>query len=90
MRKNYNEELDKETLYDTALSFISSAADPTDERERAAIENCIEKRVTRSERLQLLITPEMKDNLKREAKKAGTSVNQVINYILNTHFEKER
>lgn len=90
MKEHFDEQLEQEAAYTTALSFISAAEPQTEEEKEAAIINEIKRRETRSERLQLLITPEMKDNLKREAKKAGTSVNQVINYILNTYFEKER
>ena len=44
----------------------------------------------RSKHVQVLMTPSLYEALKEEAKKAGKSVNEVINKILDFHFDPEQ
>lgn len=43
----------------------------------------------KTERLQLLLQPSIKEALQKEAKKKHTSVNELINGILREHFNKQ-
>ncbi len=45
------------------------------------------KKSTKSERIQLMLTPELKAAIKKEAKKNKTSVNELINVVMKAYVE---
>ena len=45
------------------------------------------KKSTKSERIQLMLTPELKNAIKKEAKKNKTSVNELINVVMKAYVE---
>lgn len=81
-----------------ALNYITTPAEQEQEQESKTLQ--IEQKAPasipngyrvvylekRTERIQLLVPPSLKDKLKAKAEKEGTSVNDIINSLLQEHL----
>jgi len=80
---------------DTAKLFISAAEDPKEAPQTTTPEGFIVPKgyklvkETKSERLQLLVRPTIKDGVKAEAEAQGLSVNELANNIFEEYLERK-
>lgn len=83
-----------------AEMFISSASDPDGTEPATAPEidlnsinvpeGYIIRRESKNQRMQILVRPSTKKNLEEEASKRNTSMNDVINTIVEAYFRERK
>lgn len=84
----------KKSFKSAALPFISSATEEEPEQIRkdsgTLPRGYIMGKETKSERVQLLLRPSIKDGIKELAKEEGRSVNDLINDALAEYLERNK